>query len=111
MCFSDRKKPMCCIMVCSGLAVICGLVMIAFAFIFTNQDVLKQMEKEDEKIEDGRKLLFIGLVIFSLLTIVAATMGFCAKCCKSWCFNTRAFGSKCEPVAGLTPRFMLNESD
>ena len=97
MCFSDRKKPMCCIMVMSGLAVICGLVMIAFAFIFTNQDVLKQMEKEDEKIEDGRKLLFIGLVIFSLLTIVAATMGFCAKCCKSWCFNI-CFGTLLLPV-------------
>ena len=55
------------------------------------------MEKEDEKIEDGRKLLFIGLVIFSLLTIVAATMGFCAKCCKSWCFNI-CFGTLLLPV-------------
>ena len=97
MCFSDRKKPMCCIMIMSGLAVVCGLVMIAFAFIFTNQDVLKQMEKEDDKIEEGRKLVFIGLVIFSLLTIVAATMGFCAKCCKSWFFNI-CFGTLLLPV-------------
>ena len=55
------------------------------------------MEKEDEKIEDGRKLLFIGLVIFSLLTIIAATMGFCAKCCKNWCFNI-CFGTLLFPV-------------
>ena len=97
MCFSDRKKPMCCIMIMSGLAAICGLIMIAFAFIFTNQDVLKQMEKENSDIEDGRKWVFIGLVVFSLLTILVASLGFCAKCCKSWFFNI-CFGTILLPV-------------
>ena len=87
MCFKDRKKPVCCIMVMSALAAICGIVMIAFAFLFTNQDVVKQMEKENTDIEDGRKLVFIGLVIFSLATILFSVLGFCTKCCKSWIFN------------------------
>jgi hypothetical protein len=97
MCFSDRKKPVCCIMIMSALAAICGIVMIAFAFVFTNQDVLKQMEKENADIEDGRKMVFAGLVAFSLLTIAAAIMGFCTKCCKSWCFNI-CFGTILLPI-------------
>lgn len=45
------------------------------------------MEKEYEEIEEGRKLVFIGLVVFSLVTILVAALGFCTKCCRSWCFN------------------------
>lgn len=97
MCFKDRKKPVCCIMVMSALAAICGIVMIGFAFVFTNQDVLKQMEKENADIEDGRKLVFAGLVAFSLFTILVGVMGFCTKCCRSWCFNI-CFGTILLPI-------------
>lgn len=87
MCFSDRKTPVCCVMILSALAMICGIIMIAFAFMFTNMDVVKEMEKEYKEIEDGRKMVFIGLVIFSLLTMLVAGLGFCTKCCKNFCFN------------------------
>ena len=97
MCFSDRKKPVCCILILSALAAICGIIMIAFAFMFTNKDVLKQMEKENSDIEDGRKLVFIGLVIFSLLTMVVASLGFCTKCCKSIIFYV-CYGTLLLPV-------------
>lgn len=71
----------------SAFAAIAGIIMIAFAFIFTNADVVKEMEKEYEDIEEGRKFVFITLVIFSLSTILVASLGFCTKCCKNFCFN------------------------
>lgn len=97
MCFSDRKKPVCCIMILSALGAICGIIMIAFAFVFTNQDVVKQMEKQNADIEDGRKLVFAGLVAFAIFTTLVSVMGFCTKCCKSWCFNI-IFGTLLLPI-------------
>jgi len=44
------------------------------------------MEKEDEEIEDARKFIFMVLLIFSLVTIVIASLGFCFKWCKNRCF-------------------------
>jgi hypothetical protein len=40
MCFEKRKTPTRCICVLSALAAICGIVMIAFSFLLTNNRVL-----------------------------------------------------------------------
>ena len=86
MCFEDRKTPTRCIMVLSALAAICGLVMIVFSFMLTNNDVIENMEKENADIGDAKKLIFLVLLIFSLITIVIAALGFMFACCKNRCF-------------------------
>jgi len=86
MCFEKRKSPvkiMCC---CSFFAALFGILMIVFAFLLTGNSMLENMEKEDESIEDVRKLIFTILLIFSLVTIVIASLGFCFTWCKHRCF-------------------------
>ena len=73
-------------MVMSGISALAGIVMIIFAFLFTQSDVIEQMEKENPDIKDGKRLIFIVLVIFAAATILIAALGFCFSCVKNRCF-------------------------
>ena len=44
------------------------------------------MEKENPDIKDGKKLIFIVLVIFAATTIFISVLGFCFHCVKNRCF-------------------------
>ena len=70
----------------SGISALAGFIMIIFAFLFTQSDVIEQMEKENPDIKDGKRLIFIVLVIFAAATILVAVMGFCFSCVKNRCF-------------------------
>ena len=86
MCFDKRKPAVITLMVLSGLACLFGILMIVFSALLTNNAVLKQMGKDYKPLDDARKMVFLVLLIFSLVTIGIAAMGFCAKCVKNRCF-------------------------
>ena len=86
MCFEKRKTPVRCLCVLSGIAVIFGILIAVFAFLFTGSAVLQNMEKENSSLETARKSVFLVLLIFALVTIIVAALGFFFKCCKNKCF-------------------------
>ena len=85
MCFKKRKHPLIGIYVLSGLALVFGICMIAFAAALTNNSVLENMEKESSAIKDARELLFLVLLIFSLMTMFVAGLGLLLRCVKNRC--------------------------
>jgi len=86
MCFDKRKTPVRCIMCLSICAVIASIVMIIFAALITNSDILDQIGKEDADIKDAKNRVFIVLLIFALSTMLIGGLGFCFKCIKNRCF-------------------------
>jgi hypothetical protein len=86
MCFEKRKTPVCIIAVLSVITLLAGILMIAFAFMFTNSAILENIGKEDKTVKDGKDLIFMILLIFSLSTIVIGGLGFLFKCVKNRCF-------------------------
>ena len=86
MCFSERKKPVRCICCLSICAVIASIVMIIFAVMITNSDILDQIGKEDASIKDAKNRVFIVLLIFSLATLLIGGLGFCFYPCHNRCF-------------------------
>lgn len=68
--------------------VICGIVMIIMSFLMTDKEILKQLEEDKnfEDMEDGRKLVFLFLLMFSLVAILVSACGFCLKCCENRLF-------------------------
>ena len=86
MCFDKRKTPVRCIMCLSICAVIASIVMIIFAALITNSDILDQIGKEDSNIKDAKNRVFIVLLIFALSTLLIGGLGFCFKCIKNRCF-------------------------
>jgi len=86
MCFEKRKTPVRCIMCLSICAVIASIVMIIFAVMITNSDIIDQVGKEDASIKDAKNRVFIVLLIFALTTMLIGGLGFCFKCIKNRCF-------------------------
>lgn len=87
MCFESRKIPMRCIVVLSALAALCGLMMIIFSFLFIDNSLLENMDKNDLlNIKSQKNFIFFALVIFSLATIAISALGFCFICCKNRVF-------------------------
>ena len=97
MCFDERKTPANVILVMSVLGAICGIVMIAFAFMLTNSEILEQIEKENVDVKDARHLVFLMLLIFALLTIFVSGLGMCLKFIENRCF-TAVYGIILLPV-------------
>jgi len=87
MCFEKRKTPACCIAVMSGIAIIMGALMIVFAAMLTNSDLLDQFGKENEEVQEGVDAVFLGLLIFALATIGISFLGFFLVCCKNRCIT------------------------
>jgi hypothetical protein len=86
MCFDKRKTPVRCIMVLSICAILASIVMIIFAALITNSDIITQVGKEDASVSDAADRVFIVLLIFSLTTMLIGGLGFCFKCVKNRCF-------------------------
>lgn len=84
MCFEERKTPMRCIVILSALAAICGIMMIIFSFMISNNSLIEKMEGKDLlDIEGQVDFIFVALLIFSLATIVISVLGFFFICCKN----------------------------
>ena len=86
MCFEKRKTPVRCIMCLSICVVIASIVMIIFAALITNSNIIEQVGKEDKSISDAADRVFVVLLIFSLTTMLIGGLGFCFKCIKNRCF-------------------------
>jgi len=84
--FDTRRFPLCIVVGGSFFVFLAGVVMIAFAVMFFNSDVVKNVSKEDDKIEEGRMFIFVCLLIFSLITLLIGGLGFCFCCTKSRLF-------------------------
>ena len=85
-CFKKRKTPAKVIFVLAGIASVMAICMIAFAFLLTNNDVLKNMEKEDDDLKDARQLLFLVLLCFALAIIAVAALSFFLRCISNRCY-------------------------
>ena len=81
--FAARTIPLQIVMWLSLLVMITGIIMIVYTFLFTDADIVENMGKQNSQIDDGRKFIFIGLMIFAFITIIVAAMG----CCFKWCHN------------------------
>jgi hypothetical protein len=94
MCFSSRKTPACIVGILSILAIVAGVLMIVFAAKLRNSEFLDKVQDIDEvesqvDIKAYRNAVFIVLLLFSLIAIVAAVMGIgsckikhrCYTCC------------------------------
>jgi asparagine N-glycosylation enzyme membrane subunit Stt3 len=73
-------------MVLSICAILASIVMIIFAALITNSDIITQVGKEDASVSDAADRVFIVLLIFSLTTMLIGGLGFCFKCVKNRCF-------------------------
>jgi len=62
--------------------------MIAFSIIITNSDFITKIgeAKAFDDVEDSRKLIFYGLIVFAVVTMLVGLCGCCFKCCKNRCF-------------------------
>lgn len=87
MCFEKRKTPVAILCGCSVVAVIFGILMIVFSILLTSNKLLTEMEETYSELSDARKLMFVGLLIFALITIGIAACGFFCKCVKNRCFT------------------------
>lgn len=87
MCCPNRKVPVLIMMIVSGLGCLGGLLMIIFSALLTNNPMLKNMGKQNSTLEDGRKMIFTALLIFSLMTTALAALGFCCRCVKNRCLT------------------------
>lgn len=88
-CFNiKRKLAVGCIGCLSILAGIAGILMIIFSYLLTQSDFIKKISEAEafEDVDDARKFIFYGLVIFSVFTILIALCGCCFKCCHNRCF-------------------------
>jgi uncharacterized membrane protein YesL len=72
-----------CLSLCAILA---SVVMIIFAALITNSDIVQQVGKEDASISDAADRVFVVLLIFALTTMLIGGLGFCFKCIKNRCF-------------------------
>jgi len=64
----------------SWIVLLCGIMMLIFSVAFNANKVLENMEKENDDVKDGRKFIFTGAVIFSLVTIILGGAGFVHHC-------------------------------
>ena len=97
MCFKKRNTSVCLIFILSSLAIICGILMIVFTVMFSNTEVVKQMEKESKEVKDGREFVYIALFIFATVSVFTANLGFCTMCVKNLLFYV-CFGTLLLPV-------------
>ena len=84
--FETRRWPLCIVVGGSFFVVVAGIVMIAISVMFYNSDVVENVSKEDDRIDDGRKFIFVCLLIFSLVTLLVGGLGFCFCWTKSRLF-------------------------
>ena len=99
-CFDFKRKAATAIIGCLAILVgISGICMMVFSFLLTNSEFIKKISKAKafEDVDDARKLIFYGLVIFAAVTILIALCGCCFKCCKNRCFAV-AYGTILLPV-------------
>ena len=75
--FYSRRCPLWIVTGGSFIVALAGVIMIVIAVMFYNSELVENVSKEDEAIEDGRKFIFVSLVIFALFTIAIGLLGFC----------------------------------
>ena len=87
-CFSDRKTPLCIVMLMAFLAMGCGGLMIYFSIEMVNLAFLDKLEEtsELEGIQLARELLYYLLISVSGITIAVAFLAWCFYCCTNKCF-------------------------
>lgn len=98
-CNLKRKLAVGSIACLSILAGIAGILMIIFSFILTNSEFITKIGKAKafEDVEDSRKVIFYGLVIFAVFTIFIALCGCCFRWCRNKCFAV-IYGTLLLPV-------------
>ena len=89
-CFERRKYPAWIVLIMSSLAAIAGIVMIIFARNVHENALLDKAQTVDEvdskvDLERLRELVFIGLVAFSSICILAGLLGICLFWIKNRC--------------------------
>ena len=62
--------------------------MIYFAFLLTNSDVVNEMAKDQEDIEDGQQFVKYALISFAVVTLLVANLALLIKVCDNQCFLT-----------------------
>ena len=92
MCFSSRKTPACIVGFLSILGIVAGILMIYFAAKLRNSEFLDKVQEIDEvesqvDIKAYRDIVFIVLLLFSLVAIVAAVMGIGSCKIKNRCYT------------------------
>ena len=72
--------PIC---ILSGVAALCGVAMIVFSALLTDNPIVRQLEKDKSTdIKKGKEMLFLVLLVFSLVTITVSCLGILLRWCE-----------------------------
>lgn len=89
--FGSRKVPACIVGTLSLLSLIAAGLMIYFSVKLNNSDLMDALgDIEDVKkfdMDNIRKLVFYGLLLFAIVVVIAAFMGLCVAWCKNRCLT------------------------
>ena len=96
MCCPNRKVPAYIVLFLSALGIIAGIVMIYFSVKINNSEILDELQNVEEikknfDMESIRKYVFLGLLLFALVVLVASVMGILACKINHRCY-TMCFG-------------------
>ena len=76
--FTDRRKPVWCVIILGIVAALCAILMIVYAYRLTAAEVLKKLEKDEDfnDVEKFRWAIFFVFLIFCTITILISFMSF-----------------------------------